>query len=237
LNSETFWTGMPGILTALGGLIAPIGTLIGVLHSAGLLKKKTSAAEADAPSDDDRPSAEAGKPAQSAGMSHAAAAQVRLRSAPAIVSGEKMSAMLVKRGFFDRRRNPAGGVSDARYDTKVDGQMLMIIDSSTGLTWEMGGSDQPMRFEEASERVDQLNSARAGGYADWRLPTAEEAMSLLRSEAADGLHLSNQFRRGVNFIWTADLVDDGGRAWVVYFADGTIEAEPKDFNAWVRAVR
>jgi hypothetical protein len=237
LNNEAFWTGMPGILTALAGVIAAVGTLIGVLHTTGILRRKGPGGGGSGPIEDRAP--EADTPTRGSGetTSPVATSALILRSAPAILSGEKMSAMLVRRDFFDKRRNPSGSPPGVGYDTRVDGEMLMVVDSATGLTWEMGGSDRPMRFDEARLHMDRLNERRAGGSADWRLPTAEEAMSLMQRLPVDGFHISPDFRRGVNFVWTADLLDDGARAWVVYYADGTVEAESKDFNAWVRAVR
>lgn len=235
MNSEAFWTGIPGILTALAGVIAAVGTLIGVLHSTGLLKKKGPPVDGVPPPKPD--TAEREERAAPEAASPPDATSLSLRSAPATLSGEKLSAMLVRRGFFDKRRNPSGTSPGSTWEPRVDGEMLMVFDRVTGLTWEMGGSDSPMRLDEAQGRVAHLNAIRAGGFADWRLPTAEEAASLLRKEAVDGFHIPAEFRRGVNFVWTADVLDDGKRAWVLYYADGTIEAEPKEFNAWVRAVR
>lgn len=240
MDNEAFWTSVPGILTALAGLIAAVGTFIGVLHTTGLLRKRKTEAEgsvsvdsassaAEPSTDQPLPTGRTGSPVQ--------AATLILRSAPAILSSDRMSAMLVKRDFFDRRRNPSGGAPAAAYDTRVDGEMLMVVDPATALVWEMGGSDRPMRFDEAGTHIDGLNAVRAGGFADWRLPTAEEVMSLMQHDPIDGFHISPEFRRGVNFVWTADLLDDASRGWVVYFADGSIESESREFNAWVRAVR
>lgn len=232
--NESFWTGVPGILTALAGLVAAVGTLIGVLHKTGVLGR------ADAP--DAESAIESPATGQESDIPVTLETQapapptVILRSAPAILPPEELSTMLLTRGFFDQRLNLGGSPASQSYEVRVDGDMLMIEDSATGLTWEMGGSEQPMTFDEAPGYVDRLSDARAGGFADWRIPTAEEVMSLMTPETPDSFHLGVEFRRRVGFIWTADEVDEA-RGWVVYFADGIIAVESKQFNAWVRAVR
>ena len=102
--------------------------------------------------------------------------------------------------------------------------------------WQKGGSGNPVVFEEAVLYVDSLNAGRHGGFADWRLPTLEEAMTLLAPAAPGTLHIDAAFQRGVNFIWTADQLPNG-HGFVIYFHDGLAAAESKQFNAYVRAVR
>jgi hypothetical protein len=112
----------------------------------------------------------------------------------------------------------------------------MVTERTTGLMWQQRGSST-MTFDRTEEYIEELNRARFGGFDDWRLPTLEEAMSLLDPDASDGSHLSRLFTRGnVNFIWTADRARDG-RGWVVYFSDGMLSPERLEFNAWARAVR
>ncbi|MGH9346057.1 MAG: DUF1566 domain-containing protein [Vicinamibacterales bacterium] len=229
-DTKSFWTTMPGILTALGGVIAATTSLIGALYSAGLVGTPRDALEdpavreAKADPADARPA----KPAQASGPS--------LRTVPATLTGRQLDAMLVTRGFFDKARNPAGAGLAHEYEPRATGDAVVVLDHATRLMWQQG-SPRPMRFAEAGEYVARLNAGRFAGFADWRLPTAEEAMSLMEPRAVEnGPHLAAVFRRGVNFIWTGDRTEDG-RGWVLYFYDGIAGAEPPDFNAWVRAVR
>ena len=242
-DGGSFWTSLPGILTALAGLLGAVGTLVGVLRSSAA---KSREARTEETTPDAGRTSNSGSPSAPMAVTTEPAAQrdvppsgppnLNLRSAPALLSSEKMDVMLVRLGLFDKRRNPAGrGVSHS-YQARADGQTPVVHDDGTGLTWELGGSAREVRFDEIAGLIDKLNADRVGGSADWRIPTAEEAMTLMEPEPTDGFHIARVFRRGINFIWTADQVPGGERAWVVYFADGTIETESREFNAWVKAV-
>ena len=104
-----------------------------------------------------------------------------------------------------------------------------------GLTWNWARSAS-MTLGEAERYIRGLNAESFAGFSDWRLPTLEEAMSLMEPAARDQLHVDPVFARGVNFIWTADRVADG-RGLVIYFYDGILRPERIEFNAGVRAIR
>ena len=116
------------------------------------------------------------------------------------------------------------------------GEDVALRDAATGLTWQHGGSAREMVFAATDAYLHTLNTASFAGCDDWRLPTVEEAGTLLEPQAQDGLHVSVAFGRGVNFIWTADRHPDG-RVWMLYFHDAAFARESAQFNAWVRAVR
>jgi len=89
----------------------------------------------------------------------------------------------------------------------------------------------------AKQYINRLNAEKFSGFNDWRLPTLEEAMSLMEPEVSDRVHINEVFERGgVNFIWTSDRTNDG-RIFILYFYDGEIGLEPGGFNAWVLVVR
>lgn len=222
-EEKSFWSSVPGILTAFGGVIAAIASLIGALYSAGIVggPRGQSSETALARSEPVKP-----PPGEA----------IALRSAPAIVSDAQLDALLGTRGFYEKARNPGGAGVAHRYETRVVGDASVVVDHATRLMWQKGGS-QPMTPSDTGGYIASLNTRRFAGFDDWRLPTAEEAMSLMEPRPADdGLHLATAFQRGVNFIWAGDKRPDG-RAWVVYFFDGIIQPEQPTFNAWVRAVR
>jgi serine/threonine-protein kinase len=85
--------------------------------------------------------------------------------------------------------------------------------------------------------VRALNGQRFAGYDNWRLPTLEEALSLMSAETRGEFHLDPVFdAHGAPFLWTADH-DAEGRGWVVYYLDGFASVSNPTFNAYVRAVR
>ena len=160
---------------------------------------------------------------------------VRLRAGPATLSSEMVDAMLVKHGFYDKNRNAGGKGLTHHYEPHSIGNAVVVVDRATGLMWQKGGSG-PMTLADAEAYTGGLNAERFAGFGNWRLPTLEEAMSLMEPQAFDGLHVAPMFQRGQSFIWTADRAPDG-RSWVLYFHDGALSTERTTFNAWVRAVR
>ena len=158
-----------------------------------------------------------------------------LRSVPAVLSHDEVNAMLVRHGFYDQDLNAGGKGIRHDYEAQVIASKVVVLDHATGLMWQKGGSET-MALADADSYIGRLNTARFAGFADWRLPTVEEAMSLMEPQAHDELHVDPVFQKGINFIWTADLTP-AGRGWVLYFYNGFLRSEPVEFNAWIRAVR
>jgi uncharacterized protein DUF1566/TIR domain-containing protein len=159
-----------------------------------------------------------------------------LRSAPTVLSDKELATALVTHSFYDKRMNPAGKGVTHDYAPLVVGDAVVLIDRATGLMWQRDGSERAVTFSSAEESVRRMNVEKVAGFTDWRLPTMEEVGSLMEPQAHDELHISPAFRRGVNFIWTADR-HPNERIWMAYFVDAQFACEKPDFNAWVRAVR
>jgi len=224
---RSFWFSLPGFLTASAGTITAIATLVGALYSAGVIGRR-----GDAPLDSTQASASPASDEPPVARSD----RLRLRSAPIQLSGREVAAALVTRGFYDKRMNAAGNGVTHDYLTRVVGDMVVLIDRATGLMWQHGGSQRAMSFASAEEYVRRLNVEKLAGFKDWRLPTVEEVGSLIEPQAHDEMHISRAFRRGVNFVWTADRHPDGCM-WMAYFFDAQFACEKPEFNAWVRGVR
>jgi len=56
-----------------------------------------------------------------------------------------------------------------------------VIDHTTGLMWQQSGSTI-LKFNEVEKYIRDLNDQRFFDYNDWRLPTLEEAMSLMEPQ-------------------------------------------------------
>ena len=113
------------------------------------------------------------------------------------------------------------------------------LDNATGLMWHQSGSDDYMYWDEAKEWVEDLNSEEDyAGYQDWRLPTVDEAVSLLESSKKNGnLYINPVFSKKQYWIWTGDKFDGSGAAWFVYFGIGSVHWSYVSYSYDVRPVR
>jgi hypothetical protein len=178
---------------------------------------------------------------------------LRLRSQGSTVALRQAKAMVSANGFYCRGWNEGARGVEHQYETRVLDQELVVADRATGLMWQKGGSEgECFTFQGAGEYARNLNADSFAGFMDWRVPTLEEAMSLMTPEQGGMgdqallgnqvvhgvMHLDPAFEKGAApFIWTSDLSESPGRGWVVYFWDGVCQTEVLDFNAYVRAVR
>ncbi|MBT3881343.1 MAG: DUF1566 domain-containing protein [Candidatus Scalindua sp.] len=156
------------------------------------------------------------------------------------LSGESVIAMLEDRGFYDRDwSNSASGFPN---DYRLQNDGKVVFDYASGLMWQQSGSSKDISFGEAEKYVEQLNSDQFAGYSDWRLPTLEEAMSLLEStEKSGGLNIDPVFDTTQRWIWTSDI-NNTSLAWLVNFISGNCYTYVNDYfdfisGGYVRAVR
>ena len=140
--------------------------------------------------------------------------------------------MLKDRGFYDKFRNDSASGFPNDYELHADG--TVIIDRASGLMWQQSGCGDSRMYLEANAYVTKLNKNQFAGYNDWRLPTLEEAMSLVEPEAMsivgpgevyDDLYIDTIFDSNQSRIWTSDLSDDSS-AWVVNFINGDLHQRP-----------
>lgn len=139
-----------------------------------------------------------------------------LRARPAELSKAEVSLMLREFDFFDRDMNPAARGIKHEYERRGE----VVWDCATGLMWQQGGSEEWMIFADAQKYIEQLNREKFAGHSDWRLPTLEEAMSLMEpKENSAGLYIDAVFDKNQHWIWTADQAASGG-AWCVLCNSG-----------------
>ena len=95
-----------------------------------------------------------------------------------------------------------------------------------------------MVFKKVKDWIADLNRQRYAGYNDWRLPTLEQAMSLMEPKKnKNDLYIDPVFNATQSWIWTSDLLQGESRAWVVYFYGGYCLRYDLDDTIYVRAVR
>lgn len=70
------------------------------------------------------------------------------------------------------------------YVLKVIHNEKVVIDHASNLMWHQSGSTNGMNWENAHRWIERLNTKGYAGYHDWRLPTVEEATSLLEPSKA-----------------------------------------------------
>ena len=148
--------------------------------------------------------------------------------------------MVKKRDFFEWTLNPSGSGYPNDFKLKTMQGDNVIVDLLTGLTWQQSGSPEPIIYEEARDYIRDLNDRNFAGYSDWRLPTLEEAMSLMEAkESEDSLFINSIFDKAQTGIWTADW-EPASRAYYVNFSYGScynVGFGSYNFSYYVRAVR
>ncbi len=107
------------------------------------------------------------------------------------------------------------------YEEKPIGNGDVIIDHTTELMWYQSGSLEYFNLRKAMKWLKKANKDCYAGFSDWRLPTLEEASSLLEFEAKSDTFINPVFDNKQWGTWTGDK-SDRGQAWIVTFVNGTI---------------
>ena len=109
------------------------------------------------------------------------------------------------------------------YNIKTIKGNMVVVDSATGLMWHQSGSDDKKTWYEAKGWIKKLNKRGYAGYRDWRLPTLDEAVSLLESSRINGdLYIDPVFSKKQTYILTGDKFDGSEVAWLVFFDCGGV---------------
>jgi len=130
------------------------------------------------------------------------------------------------------------------YKPKMIDLMPVVIDHSTGLMWQGSGSREPMKWKNAVKYVKKLNKRGHAGFSNWRLPSVEEAASLLvlDTDSKKGLLIDvGVFEDKQTRIWTGDKKNQNA-IWHIdfkgYSFDGPVVAVGENIKGIsVRAVR
>jgi len=135
------------------------------------------------------------------------------------LSDEQVKSMLVEKNFYDKNENPDGkGITHDYIEQTLNGDKV-VLDKATGLMWQESGSPDRLTYAKAEKFVRDLNKQHFAGFTDWRLPTLEEAMSLMEPKKYGDLYIDPVFDKTQRWIWTADKYS-AGAAWGVVFYSG-----------------
>ncbi len=108
------------------------------------------------------------------------------------------------------------------YEIKTIIYEKVVIDHATGLMWHQSGSERFKDKEKIAAWIDNLNLKEYGGFNDWRLPTAEEAASLLEPAQKYGdMYVDTVFDNKQPWIWTGDSYGNDA-AWAVSACYGSV---------------
>jgi hypothetical protein len=161
-----------------------------------------------------------------------------LRTDPMILSETDVNNTVMQHDFFDKYLNPQGLGFNHQYKELTRKEAKFIVDEKTNLIWQKSGSEKEMTFKKAEEWIIYLNQRAHADFEDWRLPTLEEAMSLMEPDQKNAfLFVDPIFDNKQTWIWTADPAKDDSQAWAVHFLFGRCNVSPLDANLFVRAVR
>ena len=146
--------------------------------------------------------------------------------------------MLAQKGFLDEKpKKNDRGARRVRIVTKKAVNEV-VYDHVTNLTWQQNGSPRYMMFLNAGSYISQLNYDKHCSFDDWRLPTLEEAMTLLEMRKnSNGLYIDSVFDTLQCAIWTADK-NTTSYAWAVNFYRASCHQFLINYDSlYVRAVR
>jgi len=150
---------------------------------------------------------------------------VTLPSESTVVQEDDLPGIIEKYNFFDTELNPDGRFENCLVD---NGDGLTVTDLVTGVVWQRQGCDITS-IRNVNRYVEGLNSNGFAGHDDWRLPTVEEAWSLMEHQANEkGLFLHKAFSKKQPFIFVAAQRQPGGYWFMdykqgrIFWASGTI---------------
>jgi hypothetical protein len=160
-----------------------------------------------------------------------------------ILEQDQATAIINSHGFH----NCGNANQGAQNEFEVKGEV--IEDRRYGLMWQKSGSDKKMTFHQAQMYVANLGAF--AGYTGWRLPTLEEAMTLMkRTTGVANWHIDLKFDNKQTTMFTQDYAPDpyekeyGKRphVWMLGFVEGCltrawVDAPDPENGAHVRAVR
>ncbi|MBK9001179.1 MAG: DUF1566 domain-containing protein [Myxococcales bacterium] len=100
----------------------------------------------------------------------------------------------------------AGAPSGARFDTSTN---FVVKDKETGLLWEAAPPDSDFAYSQASAYCDALTTA---GFADWRLPSVRELLTLPDPTLSTPALPSPAFTAQSKWYWSSSPLNSFHRA-------------------------
>ena len=166
-----------------------------------------------------------GAPLPSPGETAFKGEKVTLPTEQCSLPEKELKQLITQLNFSDTILNPEGQFENALVD---NGDKLTIIDERTGIMWQRSGLDL-CSIRKMTRDIEELNKNTFAGFNDWRMPTVEEAMSLMEQvQNAKGLYLHPCFSKEQPFIFVAAKRKPTGYWFVdykqgkIYWSSGTV---------------
>ncbi len=135
---------------------------------------------------------------------------------------EEIADIVIREKKFNQGFFGHSTISHDYEENIIEGDNI-VIDHATGLMWHQSGSFKNISWKGAKRWVIKLNENGYAGFTDWRLPTLEEAVSLLEPSAKNGNQfIDPAFDKMQSSVWTCDSNISNSslsldRAWSVDF--------------------
>lgn len=143
---------------------------------------------------------------------------VQLPNQSGILLEEDIEPLLKKWNFFDSQKNASGSFINGFVDS---GDSLTVIDERTGLQWQTGGLDI-CSSRMMKKKIEKIAEEGFAGFHDWRLPSLEEALTLMESKVNfKGVHLHPCFSVDQPFVFV-DAQRKPGGYWFVDYKQGCV---------------
>lgn len=121
-----------------------------------------------------------------------------------------------KWNFFEAEHNPDGGFGNHFADS---GDGSTVVDQKTNLMWQRAGLDITS-IRTMLRNIEKVNKEGFAGHHDWRMPSMEEAMSIMDPHQNEkGIYLQPCFSKEQPFIFVAAKRRPGGY-WFVDYKQG-----------------
>jgi hypothetical protein len=157
-----------------------------------------------------------GAPLPTPGEARWAAEKMTLPSQGRILLEKELDELIRQWNFYDSLRNTSGSFVNHLVDM---GDGVTVIDERTGLQWQIGGLDI-CSLRMMNKKIEEVQAEGWAGFHDWRLPSMEEAMSLMNASLNfKGVYLNPCFSIDQPFVFVAARRKPGGY-WFVDYKQG-----------------
>ena len=167
---------------------------------------------------------------------------IKLRNVPAEIDSATITEIITDKNFYHKKFNPDCKRTLHTYKEMKLHKCKVVVDNQTKLMWQKETSKMWMNYPNAEKWIGDLNEKHWAGFTDWRMPTVEEALSLLQPGIYGNRTIINFINPVFDFvtwtIWTSDLnQNDASQAFIIDYGEGSWSAHNFTSTFFVRAVR